>query len=534
MRRVRIGARLAGAFVTVLGLLVLVAGVAFTAIRDQRQTAAQVRGLQILTTQTAEARFYATSLNGWQSAYIYDIHRLGAARALGGGSVNLKGWQQERERFEAFLPTVRTGDMTGPERRLFEQVRAEFNAYFALNDKVNQAFAPGTSQALWAGDQLAMYDSWNSYYRIMRTIQQLSGSIDHRGRAAVIASARNGELSERAVLAGTLLALLLGVALAAIVTRSIVRPVAAARDALRRVAQRDLDVQLPTAGNDEPAQMALALEDALGAIRAVVVDVAAQADVLARTSGELDEVAGTFAASAVETSAQAGTVAEASQEVSRNVRTVAAGTEEMGQALRQVARNASDASRVAAEAVGAVEAAGATVNSLGVSSAKIGDVVQLITSIAAQTNLLALNATIEAARAGEQGKGFAVVAGEVKELAQETARATEDIGRLVQAIQDDGGQAVDAIGRFRDLITRMNDYQAIVVEAVEAQTATSDEVNLNVAGAAAGAGQIADNIGAVAASASRASADVTRSRQAAAELARMSRQLREAVGQFRY
>ncbi len=140
----------------------------------------------------------------------------------------------------------------------------------------------------------------------------------------------------------------------------------------------------------------------------------------------------------------------------------------------------------------------ATVSSLGESSAEIGNVVKVITSIAEQTNLLALNATIEAARAGEAGKGFAVVANEVKELAQETARATEDIARRVEAIQSDTTGAVDAINRISAIIERINDFQTTISSAVEEQTATTAEMSRNATEASTGAVQIAKNIAGVA------------------------------------
>ena len=227
-------------------------------------------------------------------------------------------------------------------------------------------------------------------------------------------------------------------------------------------------------------------------------------------------------------------VSAAAEQVSRNVQTVATGSEEMGASIREIAHNANEAARVASDAVGVAESTNATVTKLGESSAEIATVVKVITSIAEQTNLLALNATIEAARAGEAGKGFAVVANEVKELAQETARATEDISRRVAAIQADTGSAVGAIGEITEVIARINDFQVTIASAVEEQTATTNEMNRNVAEAATGSGEIAANIAGVAAAAGTTTEGVADSQRAATELARMSAELQTLVNRFTY
>jgi methyl-accepting chemotaxis protein len=189
---------------------------------------------------------------------------------------------------------------------------------------------------------------------------------------------------------------------------------------------------------------------------------------------------------------------------------------------------------VGGSAVTLASATNGTVAKLGESSLEIGNVIKVITSIAEQTNLLALNATIEAARAGEAGKGFAVVATEVKDLAQETARATEEISRRVQAIQSDAQGAVDAIAEITQVIGRINDYQTTIASAVEQQAATTNEITRSVSDAATGSTEIADTISGVAQASQTASAGIEEAKRATAELARMGAELQTLVGQYRY
>ncbi|MGE0042043.1 MAG: methyl-accepting chemotaxis protein [Vicinamibacterales bacterium] len=264
-------------------------------------------------------------------------------------------------------------------------------------------------------------------------------------------------------------------------------------------------------------------------LKEVLGRVGDNAATLSAASEELTASSQQMAGNSQETSAQAGVVSAAAEQVSRNVQTVATGTEEMSASIREIAKNANEAAKVATSAVRMADTTNQTVNKLGESSAEIGKVIKVITSIAQQTNLLALNATIEAARAGEAGKGFAVVANEVKELAKETAKATEDIGQKIEAIQSDTKGAVEAIQEISSIINQINDISNTIASAVEEQTATTNEIGRNVSEAAKGSAEIAQNITTVAEAARGTNDGANDTLRASQELAKMASDLQAIV-----
>ncbi len=253
---------------------------------------------------------------------------------------------------------------------------------------------------------------------------------------------------------------------------------------------------------------------------------------LAESAEQLTNISQHLAANAEETAVQANAVSAASEEVSRNVSVVSTGTEAMSASIREISKSAHDAARIARTAVGTADGANKTVAKLGDSSAEIGKVIKVITSIAEQTNLLALNATIEAARAGEAGKGFAVVANEVKELAKGTAKATEEIGQKISAIQNDTRSAVGAIGEISSIINQINDVSNTIASAVEEQTATTNEIGRNVSEAANGTEEIARNISGVATAAQSTTEGASQTQNAAVALAEMAANLQLLVAKF--
>ncbi|HWH00375.1 MAG TPA: methyl-accepting chemotaxis protein [Pilimelia sp.] len=327
--------------------------------------------------------------------------------------------------------------------------------------------------------------------------------------------------------------LLVALAFGLLVARMTVAAVRRVSGVVQAVAEGDLTRSAGVTTTDELGTMAADLDRATANLRATVERIGASGGQLADASQELSAVSDQIGDSAGQTSGRADSVSAAAEQVSRNIETVAAGSEEMTTSIREIANSATEAAKIAHQAVGVAASANDTIARLGQSSAEIGNVVSMITSIAEQTNLLALNATIEAARAGELGKGFAVVASEVKDLAQATAKATEDVSARVADIQHESTEAVAAIRQISEVIEKINGYSATIASAVEEQTATSGEIGRNVTQAAAGSASIVHDITDVAGAAQATSVGVGESQRAARELAQMSTALQQLVAQFR-
>jgi methyl-accepting chemotaxis protein len=302
---------------------------------------------------------------------------------------------------------------------------------------------------------------------------------------------------------------------------------------VRGVAAGDLTLTVSVKGADAAGQLGEGFERLIEDLNRNMTAISTNALALGASSDELTTSSQSMAANSEETSAQASTVSAAAEQVSKNVNTVATSAGEMSASIKEIAKNANEATRVATSAVTVATRTSEAIGKLGESSMEIGKVIKVITSIAEQTNLLALNATIEAARAGEAGKGFAVVANEVKELAKETAKATEDISQKIDAIQGDTAQAIKAISEIRDIIGQVNDISTTIASAVEEQTATTNEIGRNVAEAAKGTADIARNITGVAQSAQDTAAGAAATQAAAAALFQMAGTLQDMVSQFK-
>jgi methyl-accepting chemotaxis protein len=367
--------------------------------------------------------------------------------------------------------------------------------------------------------------------------------------------------TQRSLIAAGLV-LLLTLAVSVFVARRITKPLNSITVAMKGLADGRLDVEVPGIGRrDEVGEMAgavqvfksnaiarqrLEVEQTENEARAAVqrkADTNRLADdfesavgeiveTLSSASTELEASASTLTTSAERSQELATMVAAASEEASTNVQSVASATEEMSSSVNEISRQVQESARIANEAVDQARNTNDRVGELAKAASRIGAVVELINTIAGQTNLLALNATIEAARAGEAGRGFAVVASEVKALAEQTAKATGEIGQQINGIQAATEDSVNAIKEISDTIGRMSEIASTIASAVEEQGAATQEISRNVQQAAQGTTQVSSNIADVQRGASETGSASAQVLSAARSLSGDSNRLKLEVGKF--
>jgi len=374
----------------------------------------------------------------------------------------------------------------------------------------------------FAARRQAMLDAGQSLHQVMSdAVRMLETHARQRIEGIVRIQMLFGAL---AILVGGLFARLIAVRIVRRLTRTV--------GALEALAQGDLTPELEVDSGDELGRMNAALNQAIASMRGALQPIAQSAQTLAASSEELTAVSQQVGSAAETTAAQSGTVSDASHLVTETVQTVAAAVEEMGASIREISRQTTTAQRIASEAVRSVETTNDAVAKLGTSSAEIGNVLKVITTIAGQTNLLALNATIEAARAGEYGKGFAVVANEVKALSAQTAKATEEITSQIEAIRDATTSTVTAIRDIGTTIGQMNAITETIAAAVEEQGAATKEIARSVQQAAQGTQGVMQHIVGVREASGQVGAAAAQVLSAAAQLGSQSDQLKSQTGHF--
>jgi len=530
--KLTLGAKLGLGFGVVLALMILSAGLSYFKSQAIKESSERITRVRIPTLDAA--RRLADDLDyGGNKARQAILSGTQASREQDAIKAYQESWDRVSKDLDSLSEQASKWSLEENRERLARLKEQLPNVRGAQEDAINTANSGGTDAVIKGGNEYtdkatpavngatdilkALSDSFQEY------IQKDSDTL----------AAANTSMIWTLSLT-TLAALAIGIFVAIFMSRQISRATQLVLGQAEAIAGGDLTRdELRISSQDEIGDLTKAINKMHGNLKKMILAITENAAQVASASTELSATSQEITANSQETSAQAGVVSSATQQVSQNLQTVATGAEEMGASIKEIAKNATEAAKVSTSAVQVAETTNATVAKLGESSAEIGQVIKVITSIAQQTNLLALNATIEAARAGEAGKGFAVVANEVKELAKETAKATEDISRKIEAIQTDTKAAVEAIGTISGVIKQINDISNTIASAVEEQNATTNEMARNVSDAAHGSGEITSNIAGVAQAAESTSRGATDAQKAVQQLVETSSQLRRLVEQFK-
>ena len=506
-------------------MLVLITVTGFVGLRG-------VSGLQNQAQQVFKGSVAGTVHLGNAQNALWEL-RYGFPQFMVGDAAKRKAIVEAEPKWYAIvdenMKAYEAGAESAEEKRLIAQWNDIFGKYKGARPHWFELYGAGRLEeaAEWRAATTTVYGA-----QAVETLIQLIATQQK------VDQSHNAELSDYSASARRTIGIILGVTLAiGLVTvrwlsRRIRRPLERTMDVLTRVAAGDLRPRLDESTDDEFGRLAAALNSSLDQVGTTMREVGVSSARVAESSRELAEIGEVISAGASRTTEQARAVSEAATDVDQSVAVVTAGADDMGSRNQEIAASSAAGARVAGAAVAAAEAANATVSKLGESSVEIGNVVKVITSIAEQTNLLALNATIEAARAGESGKGFAVVANEVKELANETARATEDIGRRVEAIQADTDGAVQAIAGIMDIISHIDAHQTAIAGAVGEQVTTTAGIKGSADGVAQAAKSISQSIIAVEDAAGQTADSVARAREATSALTRVSDELQALAKQF--
>ena len=525
LRNLKVGARLVLGFASIVVLLLVVTGIGWSSSSSAASNARH--GTAAMRSYGVRLRLEVDTLN--LSRYANAV----AADYEGGlayaGDVALA--QSAIQSFGRDYATARAGALGANEASLLNQANSGFNTYTALYQEALRYFRGGSRADIAKGATLI---SQLTAATIIQPVDHLANEQLVQVGSTNAAAVSSAITSRNMMIAVGAAAVVLAAALALLIVRSIVGPLAEAVRVLEDSAKGDLRGRANVSSKDELGKVARSLNLQLEANQKMMASMANMATGLSAAAEELTAISTQLASGAEETSAQATTVSAAAEQVSANVGTVAAAAEELSASIKEIARSATDASQVATKGVAVAQSTTGTVNQLSQSSTQIGEVLKLITSIAEQTNLLALNATIEAARAGEAGRGFAIVANEVKELAKQTAKATEEIATTVEAIQGDSRSTIDAITEMDTIMAKINEAQATIASAVDQQTVTTAEIGRTVAEAATGSGDIAQNISGVATAAKDTSTGAISTQQAAGELSRMASELSGLVSAYKF
>jgi methyl-accepting chemotaxis protein len=535
LRKIKIGFRLVASMTILLALVTGIVTVGLSAMSSQRRATATVQAYRTTTRLAMQVKFRSADFNGWQTAYAFDISR-GVRNSTTDTAPGRSAFLASADAFRTELAALRSAPLTSSEAAGADAAANLFDQFMSMDQQVIAGFRAGDAASLRHAQKLVAVDEIAIFNQVAAAVDQLVTSIDKEATAAGAAADAASRRAATLMIAAGVAVVLMGVGLALLLIQSITRPLRSLNDRLAEIAggEGDLTERIRDDSRDEIGVAARSFNQFADRVQQLVARVAAEGDRVAQAADRLGAVSTRLSAGAADTSSQAEVVSAGAEEVSAIVSTMAASAEEMSASIAEISRSTTMATQVAGQGVQAAREASETIASLGASSAEIQSVINLITAIAQQTNLLALNATIEAARAGESGKGFAVVAGEVKDLAEQTATATEQIAAKINAIQTGSAAAVAAISRIGEVVAEINSTQLTIASAIEEQTATTAEMSRNVGETAIGAGDIASSIQSVAQTAQQTTTGAEQARETSAELTLASNGLQQLVSSFRF
>jgi methyl-accepting chemotaxis protein len=523
VRKIRVSVRLAAGFGSVTVLLAVIAAVAWLTASGAVSALAS-GSLGVSRIQLAgQLKYDATRICLDENSVAYDFS------SASDPSGDLQSVADDSATFQHDHTIAATIGFPASAGTQLAAAASAFTAYTAQSAQINADFKIGTRASVARANagvaSLACGTMATPIGTLLTTVQAET--------SAVGTDAQRSTNRLRGIVEATAVgALLLAIVLWLTISRSVTVPLARTADLLDAVAAGDLTRRPEHGGRDEISRMTTALDSVLTRMQTALHAVAGHADTLASQSEQLSAGSQRMGDGAIGTAQRAQAVSSSATTVSENVAAVSAGTGELSTSITEIARNAADAARVGALGVTQTEAANLAVARLGASSEAVAQVVNVITAIAAQTNLLALNATIEAARAGELGAGFGVVANEVKELARQTASATDDIAQRIATIQADTDGAITAIQHIGGTLGEVTNYQTAIAGAVEEQTATVHEIGRAVTHAAATSSDIAARMTDLAGETGRTTSEIESTRSSAVQLARTARELRDVVALF--
>jgi methyl-accepting chemotaxis protein len=439
-------------------------------------------------------------------------------------------WTKSVAAIDAAMAKYRAGDLSGRKEWL-DGFDAAFATYKENMPRLWRLAAAGSLSAFEAYISSRITPPVTAATDTLNKLAEIEKS---KAEKAIVAAHRESGQARTTILAVIIACTLGSIGLALGMGRMIAKPLRSTVSVLEQLAQGRLDQDVEVSSRDEVGQMADALRTALAALSATLRQIGEASHIVASSSEEFLAVSGELSNASVSVTTIAENTSADARELTDTVSLAAASAGQMSRSIAEIARSSADATSVAAEAVQMAHETTANVGRLGSASERIGEIVQSIEAIAEQTNLLALNATIEAARAGESGKGFAVVASEVKDLARETADATQNVAALVNDIQAETRSAVEAMARISTVITRINTAQSVISGAIEEQTVATEQIMQSFGQATARAGSISERVSLLTGQATQTSNGANQTQVSAAELAKIAGQLQHLVQQFRY